>query len=429
MERLKPTRRVSGVDISVVYTEVVVRLKRILLVHHGRGLGGAPTGMLQAAVALRKSEEFQPYALFSAEGPASMRAREVGLSVFIRPLAAGFYTEIRPTFSLKMVARFLRDLGPSIYSIAKLVRDEQIDLVYLNTRSPVSAAVASHLEHVPVIWHVREPMVPQSRIGRLMIAIIQRFATIIVTNSDYVASVFVNHNKVIRVYNGVPLERYCVEEEKAVATRLEWGFEPSVPLAGVVSAVSRIKGHYVLLDAIPYVLEWLPKARFVVVGSSGSLPPGYERTWRHRLRRLVGRYNHLERLRRMTQERGLEEVIYFAGWRSDIPAVMAALDLVVFAPIVPEGFGRPLAEAGAASRPVVTSDIGPAREIVVDGITGLLVPPSDPRGLAEAIVSLLADRERAKAMGRAGRERVQRYFSEEQYTTSMLNVFRQAIEG
>ena len=64
--------------------------------------------------------------------------------------------------------------------------------------------------------------------------------------------------------------------------------------------------------------------------------------------------------------------------------------------------------------------------IAETGVTGLLVPPSDPRGLAEAIVSLLADKQRAKAMGRAGRERVQRYFSEEQYVASMLDVFRQA---
>ena len=162
------------------------------------------------------------------------------------------------------------------------------------------------------------------------------------------------------------------------------------------------------------------------MGSSGGLSPSYQRTWRARLRRLAGRYDHFERLQRMTQERGLEDIIYFAGWRSDIPAVMAALDVVVFAPIVPEGFGRPLAEAGAAARPVVTSDIGPAREIVEAGITGLLVPPSDPRGLAKAIVSLLADKQRATAIGRAGRERVQKHFSEEQYVASMLDVLRQA---
>ena len=392
-------------------------------------MGGAPASLLQIAVALNESEEFQPYVLFSTEGPAPMRAREAGLPVSIRPVAAVMYTEVRPAFRLRMVARFLANLLPSVYSIARLVRDEQIDLVYVNTRNPVSAAVAARLARVPVIWHVREPMVPQSRIGQLMISVIQRFATVIVTNSDYVASVFVEHNKVIRVYNGIACERYRVEEEQAVAVRQEWGFAPSVPLAGVVSVVSRIKGHYVLLDAIPYVLNCLPEARFVVVGSS-NLPPGYEQSWRGRLRRLAGQeYDHLRRLRRMVRERGLEEVIYFAGWRSDIPAVMAALDLVVYPPIVPEGFGRPSAEASAASRPIVTSDIGPAREIVEDGVTGLLVPPSDPRGLAEAIVCLLADKQRATAMGRAGRKRVQKYFSEEQYIASMLEIFRQAAGG
>ena len=64
--------------------------------------------------------------------------------------------------------------------------------------------------------------------------------------------------------------------------------------------------------------------------------------------------------------------------------------------------------------------------IAETGVTGLLVPPSDPRGLAEAIVSLLADKQRATIMGRAGRKRVRQYFSESQYLDAMLSVFKQA---
>ncbi len=67
-------------------------------------------------------------------------------------------------------------------------------------------------------------------------------------------------------------------------------------------------------------------------------------------------------------------------------------------------------EAMAMAKPVVATRVGGIPEIVIDGVTGLLVSPRDPEALAEAIIALLQDRERAKAMGQAGRERVERYF-------------------
>ena len=86
---------------------------------------------------------------------------------------------------------------------------------------------------------------------------------------------------------------------------------------------------------------------------------------------------------------------------------MADLDVFVL-PSLWEGFGLVLVEAMAAGRPVVASAVGPIPEIVVDGVTGLLVPPGDPAALAEAIIRVLQDPELASAMGRAGRARVER---------------------
>ena len=401
---------------------------RVLLVQHGANRGGATLSLMQLALALRESGEFVPYLLFSRKGPMTDYAHQLSFPVLIHPVAAMMHVTAG-AFRPAMLARFLLKLPSAMQYIALTLREESIDLTYLNTTAPLGAALAAKRQGVHTIWHIREVMAANSYLGRLQITIIQRLSGTIVTNSDYVARPFSNHPNVTRVYNGVPLKEFERTGAERDAIRQKLGIGEGSPLIGLVGVVSRIKGHFVLLDAVPSVLGRFPEAQFLIVGQS-SVPQGYERTWRGRWRRWRGQeYNPMRTLQRLVRERGLERVIHFTGWRDNVPAVMSALDVVVFPSIVPEGFGRPLIEAGAAARPVIGSDLGPAREIIEDGVTGLLVPSENPDRLAEAIVYLLADKQRAMAMGRAGRERAKKYFSEEQYAASMLDVFRQAVSG
>jgi len=397
---------------------------QVLLVQHGANRGGATLGLMQLALALRESGEFTPYLLFSGKGPMAEYAHQLKLPVLIQPVAALMHVAAG-AFRPAMLARFLFELPSTMRHIASILREERIDLVYLNTTAPLGAAHTAKRHGVGIIWHLYEVMASDSYLGRLQIATIQQLSDIIVTASDYVALPFSGHPNVIRVYDGISLPEFEGAKAARDAVRRELGIAKDCPLVGLVAIVANIKGHFVLLDAVPSVLARFPEARFLIVGES-SVPPGYAHTWRGRWRRWRGQeYDPLQKLQRLVRERGLEQVVRFTGWRDDVPAVMAALDVVVFPSIVPEGFGRPLIEAGAAARPVIASDLGPAREIIEDGVTGLLVPPGSPGHLAEAIVSLLADKKRAAAMGQAGRKRVQKYFSEEQYVASMLNVFRQ----
>lgn len=119
---------------------------------------------------------------------------------------------------------------------------------------------------------------------------------------------------------------------------------------------------------------------------------------------------------------GLAGRVVFAGYREDVPALLAGADLFVL-PSHDEGLPLTVLEAMAAGKPVVASAAGGTTEAVIDGQTGLLVPPGDVGSLAGALDALLADPERARALGEAGRRRAGERFSVEAMTERVLALY------
>ena len=184
------------------------------------------------------------------------------------------------------------------------------------------------------------------------------------------------------IYNGVDLDRYD-HQEPCCTLRDEYGMEPDAPIVGVVGRLELEKGHPTLLEAWPLVLAEVPKAYLLIVGEG----------------------SRLDALHAITQEQGIERHVIFTGRRDDIPAVTAAFDVAVL-PSYREAQGLTILEAMALSRPVVASNVGGIPEMVVDGVTGLLVPPHDPPALAAAIVRLINDHQLADMVARAGHDLV-----------------------
>ncbi len=132
-------------------------------------------------------------------------------------------------------------------------------------------------------------------------------------------------------------------------------------------------------------------------------------------------------LTRLAEELGVARQVILAGFRSDVRDVMAAADLYVH-PSLWEGFGLVLLEAMAAGRAVVASRVSAIPEVVVDGVTGLLVEPREPALLAEAIAGLLATPGQVSRMGYAGMERLRNAFSVERMIDETLAVYGRALD-
>jgi len=115
--------------------------------------------------------------------------------------------------------------------------------------------------------------------------------------------------------------------------------------------------------------------------------------------------------------------VHFVGYRPDTARMLAAMDLLAHTSTSPEPFGRVLIEGMAMARPVVASEAGGVSEIVQHGETGLLAPPGDVNGFAQAMLDLLSDRQKAAAYGRAGRQRVEALFTIERHARMIQGVY------
>jgi glycosyltransferase involved in cell wall biosynthesis len=206
--------------------------------------------------------------------------------------------------------------------------------------------------------------------------------------------------KLTTVSNGLDLSNYAVrisrEEQRAA-----WGLPHRAFVLGTSARLERAKGHTYLLQALPELLRRIPELYWVSTSSTGLL--------RDELTK------HAERL-------GISERVRWLGWVEDLPSALAALDLFVL-PTLYEGQGVVLLEAMAVERAVVCSRVGGTQDVLVDGETGIFVPPRQPAALVEAIDSLYRDPGRAEAMGKAGRRRVEQCFRSQISDDRLLEVY------
>lgn len=185
--------------------------------------------------------------------------------------------------------------------------------------------------------------------------------------------------------------------------RREFGFAPDEFLVGIVAALEDHKGHTYLIEASKIVRQQAPKVRFIVVGS-GSLRMDLDR---------------------QAKDLGVEDIVFFLGFRDDVPRILASLDMFVLSSHH-EGMGSSLLDALASRLPVVATRAGGIPEVIEDRETGLLVPPRDPAALAGAILELYRDRELAARLAGRGLEVVRRKFSAEAMAGKIARLYEES---
>ena len=334
--------------------------------------------------------------------------------------ALGHRTELvaHPTGELRRRAEEGLDLIPlapraeldlaAAWRLSRVVKQLKPDIVHAHDPHGVAmASIALSMSTQPrtprlvasrrVDFHMR-----QSALSRWKYRQVECFICASDAIRQIVVSDGIPRNRTVTVHEGIDLGRVAAAPRAELHKEL-W-LPHDAPLVGNVAALVPHKGQRHLVDAAGLVLPKQPDARFIIAGE-GELRPQLE----HQIR-----------------QHHLEKHVILAGFRSDILSLHKAFDIFVMSSVT-EGLGTSILDAMACGKPVVGTTAGGIPEVVADGETGLLVPPRDPRAMADAITRLLSDHELRGRMGATGLARVLQCFSAEIMVRKTLEVYERLV--
>ena len=364
---------------------------RVLFLDHSGALGGAELYLLDVVHAFANTSHVSVF----ADGPFPERLAAEGLPHTVLG-ARDTVLSVTRGGALGTLLRAVPEVVRLTWRVARQARD--YDVVYANSQKAlIIGGLAAALARRPLIWNLHDLLTADHFSGgmrRLAVTWSNLFARHVVVNSQATEAAYRSSGGRVPtkvVYNGIdaqPFDDVTDEEVKRVREALKLG---SGPVVGVFSRLAAWKGQHVLIEALCRAPQW--NALFV-----GDALFGADAAYAKTLHQLVRRH-------------GLEARVQFAGFRSDVPVLMKAVDAVAHTSTAAEPFGRVVVEGMLSGAPVIAMDAGGPREIVTHGETGLLVPPEDPQAMAAALQWLQAHPEATQKMTAAAASRARTRFS------------------
>lgn len=212
-------------------------------------------------------------------------------------------------------------------------------------------------------------------------------------------------DKIVTIHNGLEIENYN-PELSGKPVRDEFKIDDGTVLIGIVARLHPVKGHSYLLEATAHAVRKTPQLNLLVVGDG---PEGAE-------------------LEAMARRLGIEDKVIFAGFRSDIPEIIAALDFLVL-PSLSEGLSLTVMEGMAMKKPVFATAVGGTPEIITSGVDGLLAPPGDVPALVQGIRDLAGDRQFAAKLGVEARKTIEDRFTAELMADRTSQLYKEINKG
>lgn len=332
----------------------------------------------------------------------------------------------RLPFAVAEVPSMRRSIHPwrdwaSYRAVRRILRDFRPEVVHTHSaKGGVIGRLAAWSLGVPAIIHTVHgaPFHPYQRWwAKTPIQWAERFAArrchALVSVADAMTQLLVDaqvapREKFITIHSGMDVEPFLAADRWREETRRELGFRPEDVVIGKIARLFHLKGHQFVLEAAPRIVAACPQVRFLFVGD-GVLRGELERR---------------------AASAGLSDHFRFTGLvpPSRIPALVGAMDILVHASLR-EGLARALPQALIAGKPAVSFDVDGAREVVISGETGWLVPPLAIDQLADALIRLAASPADRARLGGQGRTRFTDQFRHETMTRRLRELYERILTG
>ena len=378
-----------------------MRRANILFLYPGtEGSGGEEFSFPLISYLDKKRYAFS--AALRGQGRLSRRLESLGVRVFLVPL--------RP-LKAKNPFPFIR----TVFALWRLFKREHIDVVITSSvLSNQYGIFAAKLAGIPIICAVQN-----LRGKRAINRTFAKFADRVIVVSKAVEELMIKNgiakHKIRLIYNPIEMDNYIPSKQAGSDFRREFGLAEDHFVIGIIGRIMSWKGHHVIIEALAHIAQSEEKARLLIVGDLSSPDPDM---WER---------DYLEKIKEQISRLQLEEKVIFTGYRSDVWNAFNAIDVLAL-PSNVEPAGRVVIEAMAMEKPVVATNAGGPPEVVVDGVTGFLVPLEQPLAFASRILTLAQDRELAHNMGKKGRERVEKLFTKEIAGQQLEMLFDQLLK-
>lgn len=383
-------------------------MTNVLFVSHSSELNGAERMLLDTLKGLDRGK-FSPLLVVPRPGPLTEAAAEADIECLTLPMK---WTLTEASKVWKQPFSRVWNSGAT-RAAARIIRSRGIGLVVTNSAAVWTGALAARRAGVPHVWFVHEildgekPLLKYIRGRKALVRRMLRLSERIVANSEASARAFAGADRVVIIGNGVAMRTGPAPDLPALRNSL--GIGPGAPVIGIVGKIYPGKGQMEAVLAADILRHARPDLRLLVVGAVGD-----------------ARYD--ERIYETVGRLGLERSVLFLGYRDDLDAILALLDVLVVASSV-DSLGRVALEAMAAGTPVVAAAAGGLPEVVRDGETGLLAASSEPELLAAGVARLLDDPALSARVREGGRKFVAANYSMEGQVRKIERVLEECLEG
>jgi len=398
---------------------------RILYVLQPGG-GGAATSLYDLILGLDKSR-YEPYVLFYEPDYYCEKFEEIGAKILVLsekyPLFErtlhyyeGHSEDIRKKYGKVVWKAYW--LSHVIYLTSKVMfflKKYRIDLIHNNDNLMMDrfTILVAKLARTKQVCHMRSCGDLSSKPRQKLAASVDMFIYVSQHVEKYYLHEGIPPKKGQVAYEGfdeTPFQK--VTQQQIAAIRQEFGVGDDEILISNLGRIVKCKGQDYFLEAISQVVQHNPNIKALIVGAPETRP------------HLQAYY---QKLQQMVKDFNLANHVIFTGFRSDIPQIMAASDILVHSASEPEPFGRVIVEGMLSKRLVIGVDAGGVPEIIDDQLTGLLVPTKNTAKMAAAILWVINYPEQAAHMGETAQQKAKERFSIEQHVSSVQQIYQKIL--
>lgn len=370
----------------------MVKILNVLLDNH---IGGPQVRVISIAKELRKCGIETIILSHDGDGDFAEWARNENFRVYQIKLDS-------PQRSLLLNLRLFLKFPVSIFRIFKIIKKENVDIIHVNGLLNFQAPIAASLTHKKVVWHLIGSLYP-----KILVVLLMPFIKIMANKIIFVASILSEYyicNKIESsklpfriIYECVDVNHFnpaTISKSDSNRLRDEFGINSNEYIIGSIGNVGNVKGYEYFIQGASLIKKRINNIKFLIVG---DLFESENRQYYKQLKNLVISLK-------------LEQDIIFTGKRKDIPQLLFLFDVFLLTSIT-EGTPIAILEAMAMEKPIVATNVGGIPEQVINGESGLIIPPRNPEAIAKSIIYLLEHPNERMIMGKMGRIRAEEKFS------------------